>query len=225
MLRDLPPFKQHDPAVFMNSPQDHDEDVQSNQQPRDDPLDDVFGSAPSSPTLSPSLNVGGSDRNYGGGAGNTEHSDVPRLRRIHVTQGYREGIAVSKEEHIQAGFDEGFSLGGEIGIRAGWCLGVLEGIHQALARTDSGDNEPVKCIRDTYAEAKEELVLEKLLGQDYFGADGIWKYNVPGQDDVEELNVTFADVAVQHPVLKIWRQRVLKIAGELGVVLGQGAQE
>ena len=128
MLRDLPPFGHDDLIVNMNSPEEQ-EAAQAHQQPRHDPLDDVFGSAPSSPSLPPSMN----------GGGNTEHSDVPRLRRIHVTSGYREGISVSKEEHIQAGFDEGFSLGGEIGMRAGWCLGVLEGINQALARADEGE--------------------------------------------------------------------------------------
>lgn len=221
MLRDLPPFSHHDPAVFMNNPREREENAQDQEQPRHDPLDDVFGSAPSSPTLL--LSVNGVDAGNGGG-GNTEYSDVPRLRRIHVTNGYREGIAVSKEEHVQAGFDEGFSLGGEIGMRAGWCLGMLEGICQALARADDGD-ESAKRAREMYAQAKDELVLEKLLGEDYFGPDGIWKYDVPGQDDVEELSVTFGDVAVQHPVLKMWRQRVLAFAGELGLALGDGSEE
>ena len=70
------------------------------------------------------------------------------------------------------------------------------------------------------AQAKEELVLAKLLGEEYFGPDGIWKYDVPGQDEEEELNVTFEDVSMQHPVLKVWRERVLLFAEELGMSLG-----
>lgn len=223
MLRDLPPFNHHDPTVFMNSPRDQDEaQDQQQQQPRHDPLDDVFGSAPSSPTLTPFVH---NDGGIGNSGGNTEHSDIPRLRRIHVTNGYREGIAVSKEEHIQAGFDEGFSLGGEIGMRAGWCLGVMEGICQALGRADEGEKGPVKRAREMYAQAKEELVLEKLLGEEHIGPDGIWKYDVPGQDAVEELSVTFADVAAQHPVLKAWRQRVLGLATELNVLVGAASNQ
>lgn len=213
MLRDIPPFSYHDAAVVMNNPEEQVE-APDQQPPRHDPLGDVFGSAPSSPTLAPSINHGG------GAGGNTEHSDVPRLRRIHVTNGYREGIAVSKEEHVQAGFDEGFSLGGEIGMRAGWCLGILEGICQALSRAIESEDGNARRARDMYMQAKEELALEKLLSKDYIGPDGIWKYDVPGQDDVEELSVTFGDVAVQHPVLQLWRKRVLQFAGELGLVLG-----
>lgn len=217
MLRDLPPFGHDDLIVDMNGPEDQEGVAQPHQQPSYDPLDDVFGSAPSSPTLSPSINHGEAT----GSTGNTEHSDVPRLRRIHVTSGYREGISVSKEEHIQAGFDEGFSLGGEIGMRAGWCLGVLEGIQQAISSTDEGVEGYLKRAQEMQADAKEELVLEKLLGEEYFGPDGIWKYDVPGQDDKEEeLNVTFEDVSVQHPVLKVWREKVLSFARELGLVLG-----
>ncbi|USW50584.1 Putative essential protein Yae1 [Septoria linicola] len=143
--------------------------------------DDIFGSAPNSPVLSatahqPEERV------------RRDHSDVPRLRSIHVTNGYREGIAVSKESHIQAGFDEGFSLGGEIGQKAGWILGVLEGITRG---TKKGGREEVEKV---FAGAQAELKIEALLGEEWFGMDGIWKYEVPGRREILRL--------------RLWRRRI-----------------
>ena len=60
-------------------------------------------------------------------------SDVPRLRSIHVTAGYRDGIADGKSQSVQAGFDEGYSLGAVIGLDVGWILGILEGLIVAMA--------------------------------------------------------------------------------------------
>ncbi|EME38852.1 hypothetical protein DOTSEDRAFT_160547 [Dothistroma septosporum NZE10] len=170
-----------------------------------DPLDDVFGSAPSSPSLAARENRH---------APNTEHSDIPRLRSIHVTSGYREGIAASKEQHIQAGFDEGFGLGGEIGIKVGVCLGVLEGIAKAIAKCEDGDEVKIR-----WETAKEEMKMERVLGEEYFGPDGIWKYEVSGQDGQGGEIVTFADIARHHPVLKKWREVVDGLAKDYGLVL------
>lgn len=182
-----------------------------------DPLDDVFGSAPSSPVLSSHDGNRRDEPTPVSASQRAEHSDIPRLRSIHVTNGYREGIAVSKEQHIQAGFDEGYSLGGEIGVKVGWYLGVLEGILQAVGRRDDGMGDEVKKM---YADAQKELKMEKLLSQDFFGQDGIWLYEVPGQDNEEgELQVTFADVAARHPVLAEWQTKIEGLAGKLGLKL------
>ncbi|EXJ85561.1 hypothetical protein A1O1_05925 [Capronia coronata CBS 617.96] len=58
-------------------------------------------------------------------------SDVPSLRRQHMTDGYREGLSVGKARVMQAGFDAGYPYGVEIGLRVGRLLGVLEGIVSA----------------------------------------------------------------------------------------------
>ncbi|KAF2163070.1 hypothetical protein M409DRAFT_26516 [Zasmidium cellare ATCC 36951] len=222
MLRDFPPLGPRvsaDEQIFMNT-------APVNERPIDhapiDPLDDVFGSAPSSPTLPAQAGNGGEDAVLSSGAQRAEHSDIPRLRSIHVTNGYREGIAVSKEKHIQAGFDEGYSLGGEIGVKVGWYLGVLEGTSQAVGRLEGDSHGELKDeVQKTYVEAQEALKMEKLLGPEFFGPDGIWLYEVPGQDDEgSELQVTFADVAARHPVLVQWRETVEGIASKVGLKLG-----
>ncbi|KAK4608984.1 hypothetical protein CLAFUW4_14583 [Fulvia fulva] len=206
MLRDRPPLGPRDDELFMSAPGNDDEQPHSiGYEPQHtDPLDDVFGSAPSSP------NLAGREGTH---ATNTDHSDIPRLRSIHVTNGYREGIAVSKEQHIQAGFDEGFSLGGEIGMKVGYILGVLEGIAKAIARAE---DERVKKL---WEDAQEELKMEKILGEEYFGRDGIWKYDVPGQDVEGQGSVTFGNVARHHPVVRQWRGIVDVLARECGLAL------
>ncbi|KIW35099.1 uncharacterized protein PV07_01817 [Cladophialophora immunda] len=59
-------------------------------------------------------------------------SDVPSLRRQHMTDGYREGLSVGKARVMQRGFDAGYPLGVEVGLRVGQVLGVLEGVVSAL---------------------------------------------------------------------------------------------
>ncbi|KIY01413.1 uncharacterized protein Z520_02965 [Fonsecaea multimorphosa CBS 102226] len=59
-------------------------------------------------------------------------SDVPSLRRQHMTDGYREGLSVGKARVMQRGFDAGYPLGVEVGLRVGTVLGVLEGVVSAL---------------------------------------------------------------------------------------------
>lgn len=185
-----------------------------------DPLDDVFGSAPSSPTFHSQDSQ--TQRHL------LDPSDIPRLRSTHVTNGYREGIAASKEKHIQEGFDEGYALGAELGMRVGWCLGVLEGVwnaaptqtgdaSQGRARADGSEKEgrvEREEVRKMLAQAEGELQVQCLFGKEYFGADGIWTYDVP--DDSEAEEVTFRQVADAHPLLKKW----MKIVGDLADGVG-----
>lgn len=183
-----------------------------------DPLDDVFGSAPASPILDSDYvaHSTGHDR-----SSTLDPSDIPRLRSTHVTSGYREGIAVGKEKHMQEGFDEGYTLGAELGLKAGWCLGALEGIWHALpAQADSTHTEPGGApsasrdgVCELLAEAEEELEMQHLFGRQYFGEDGIWLYDVPGQDQESE-ETTFGKVADAHPVLLKWTAKVLAVSGE-----------
>lgn len=85
----------------------------------DNSLDDIFGSSPPpSSETNPPLPA----------ETPAEPSDLPSLRRQHVTAGYRDGISASKGEHVQNGFDAGFPVGGQLGMRAGTVLGILEGV-------------------------------------------------------------------------------------------------
>ncbi|KAK5223601.1 Essential protein Yae1, N terminal [Exophiala xenobiotica] len=61
-------------------------------------------------------------------------SDLPQLRRQHMTDGYREGLAVGKASVMQDGFDAGYPFGVEIGLRVGVVLGVLEGVVEGLRK-------------------------------------------------------------------------------------------
>ncbi|PYI29662.1 hypothetical protein BP00DRAFT_348125 [Aspergillus indologenus CBS 114.80] len=84
-------------------------------------LDDIFGSSPPPPethTTAPHPA--------------NEPSDLPSLRRQHVTAGYRDGLAASKSTQVQSGFDAGFPVGAQLGLRVGTILGILEGAIRGL---------------------------------------------------------------------------------------------
>ena len=151
-----------------------------------------------------------------------EVSDIPRLRSRHVTEGYREGIAESKEKFIQEGFDEGYSLGAELGLQAGWCLGVLEGVCKALDKAQANGGKQSQADLQTEANpdelfkrAQEEMQMQKLFDPAYFGSDGIWLYDVPGSED----ETTFRQVAIAHPVLSKWLSTTRATADRVGLVI------
>jgi hypothetical protein len=216
MLReDLPSVRRESDRVIHveASTVNEDESHHSN-----DLFDDVFGSAPNSPIL-------------GGGRGDDfavertnahEVSDIPRLRSRHVTEGYREGIAESKEKFIQEGFDEGYSLGAELGLQAGWCLGMLEGVCKALDKTQVNGGKRSQphveiefAAGELYKSAQEEMQMQKLFDPAYFGSDGIWLYDVPGSEE----ETTFRQVAMAHPVLSKWLSNTRVAADRVGLVI------
>ncbi|KAF4771443.1 hypothetical protein HAV15_004408 [Penicillium sp. str.  len=87
-------------------------------------LDDIFGSSPPHErTLTAPLPSTVNPLTQ-----STEPSDLPSLRRQHVTAGYRDGTSASKGAHVQEGFDGGFPVGAQLGMRAGTVLGIMEGL-------------------------------------------------------------------------------------------------
>ncbi|KAL4800579.1 hypothetical protein BDV19DRAFT_375787 [Aspergillus venezuelensis] len=103
----------------------------------DSSLDDIFGSSPphsQSQTLPTQSNT------------SIEPSDLPLLRRQHVTAGYRDGISASKADHVQHGFDAGFPVGAQLGMRAGTIIGIIEGILRGYESSPSaaGVRKPLK---------------------------------------------------------------------------------
>ncbi|RAH84775.1 hypothetical protein BO86DRAFT_356471 [Aspergillus japonicus CBS 114.51] len=94
-------------------------------------LDDIFGSSPPhahdhppSTTTTTTTTTTTAPQN--------EPSDLPSLRRQHVTAGYRDGLAASKSTQVQSGFDAGFPVGAQLGMRVGTILGILEGAIRGL---------------------------------------------------------------------------------------------
>lgn len=135
-------------------------------------------------------------------------SDIPRLRSTHTTAGYRAGISASKERSLQPGFDEGYSLGAVFGLRVGYILGALQGLCSAHSQGSEGG----KGLRQLLKEAREHLAIEKIFGREWWGEDGIWRYDVQGREE----EVTFREVVDAHPLVRRWVERVdqeMKIAG------------
>lgn len=139
-------------------------------------------------------------------------SDLPFRQRTLETDAYREGLSNSKGEFVQDGFDEGFSLGAELGLLVGYILGALQGFTTAL---EKHDKVLLKEARDLYEDACRELSIEELLGQKWVDEEGIWRWKVEGKED----EVTFQEVACQHPVVSTWMGKVKDIATTWGVDL------
>ncbi|KAI9680159.1 MAG: Essential protein Yae1, N terminal [Trizodia sp. TS-e1964] len=135
-----------------------------------------------------------------------EPSDMPRLRSVHCTAGYREGISSSKQQQLQEGFDEGYSLGAELGARIGFILGALEG----LAIAAIGGSRQEGRLRTILTQARAELTTVNVFNSDLFKEDGTWKFAV-GVEDEEggldgngETSITFKRVADMHPLVLKW---------------------
>ncbi|KAF2030372.1 hypothetical protein EK21DRAFT_112095 [Setomelanomma holmii] len=170
--------------------------------PHEDPLDDVYGSPPGSPTWATN------DATNLNGHHQRSHeilSDLPFRQRALDTDAYREGLANSKGQYVQEGFDEGYSLGANLGLRIGYILGVLQGFVAAWNGHDEVLYQQTKKVRET---AKRELAIEELLGQQWVNEEGVWKWEVHGEDE----DATFREVAEQHPLVQKWTGTVQTMA-------------
>lgn len=85
--------------------------------------------------------------------GDAEFVSTGDIERIHVKQGYVDGLSRAKEDSLQRGFDDGYPIGAQYGIRAG----------QVLARLAPDDPR--------LAEARRELNIANLLQRAYFDAN------------------------------------------------------
>ncbi|ORX89751.1 hypothetical protein BCR34DRAFT_502252 [Clohesyomyces aquaticus] len=174
-----------------------------------DALDDIYGSAPSSPDLAAHHPL---NERQSHSHADEMLSDLPSRQRILDTDAYREGLSSSKGEYVQQGFDEGYSLGAELGQRVGYILGMLQGFVAALR---GHDEECWREARGLLEAAKKELAIQELLGQNWVGEEGIWTWEVHGKEE----EVTFREVADQHPVVKRWEEKVGEVAGRWGADL------
>lgn len=177
--------------------------------PHEDPLDDIYGSAPASPILY-SLDPLNSHL-----ARERPHeilSDLPSRQRALDTDAYREGLANSKGKYVQEGFDEGYSLGANLGVRIGYLLGLLQGF---VAAWNGHDDDLYRDTKEALDTARKELAIQELLGQQWVNEEGIWKWEVHG----EEEDPTFREVAGQHPVVRKWTAAVEDMARKWSVDL------
>lgn len=174
-----------------------------------------------------------SNSEHDGAFASNDVSDVPRIRAMHNTAGYRDGVAASKETHVQDGFDEGYALGAELGSRVGWILGVLEGLTEAVpaaAAVAVEDGSPTAVSRGDVgrllAEARAELTTQGIYGREYFLDDGIWRFEIPSAASAaaaaavegdEGSEVTFRAVAAAHPLIAKWTLKIAEVTAALGV--------
>lgn len=188
MLRDDEAF-----PMPLRSPAD---DLIENREYINNDFDDVFGSAPGSPVF-------GDDEVRG----NDEQSDIPRLKEKHETEGYRDGVTKGKGKSVQVGFDEGYGLGAVLGLKIGKILGVLEGIHAAICTADGDEWMTHRVLAaKLHDEARKELSTQSVFGSQWWGEDGIWKYDVPAEKD--GMEVLFPDVGAAHPLVQKWEKIV-----------------
>ena len=166
----------------------------------DNNLDDVFGSAPSSPNSQDVLD--------GVIHHSAEPSDIHRMRSEHSTSGYRDGLSSAKSTSVQEGFDEGYSLGAAFGLEVGALLGMLEGIHAAvLALGDDVLDDKLK-MKELLDTARKDLKLEHIFSRKWWGEDGIWTYPVAEDMEDESEAFTFREVVHYHPLIMKWKKSV-----------------
>lgn len=197
-----------------------DEELSSQQHANND-FDDVFGSAPSSPSFEHTA-VNDALEN---GNGNVEYSDIPRLKEKHETEGYRDGVTKGKADSVQVGFDEGYGLGAVLGLRIGRILGLLEGIYNAILAGEVTEWEIERGrLENLLAQARRELDTRSVFDKEWWGEDGVWKFEVPGE--VEGGEVVFHDIAGAHPLVGKWEvvvdEEVKRWGLDLGIMDGEG---
>ncbi|KAL1988654.1 hypothetical protein VTN96DRAFT_8354 [Rasamsonia emersonii] len=212
------------PTTTMTSTQTDVENAPEQATPAgDNLLDDVFGSSPPGDGLAfsntPESGLQPTTADPARPAPSAvEPSDLPSLRRQHVTAGYRDGISFSKSQHVQRGFDAGFPVGAQFGLRVGAVLGILEGVLKGLeTRPSSGpvkkrtaetktveseaDREArekrIEKVRQLYQTAVKELSVESVFG------------NVTAKEDGTEEEKPETQLARKaEAVVSKWEKRV-----------------
>ena len=131
-----------------------------------------------------------------------EPSDIPRLRSVHTTAGYRDGIAAARTAALQPGFDEGYVLGAALGLRSGYLLGIIEGVLAGLS-----DESPEQArINPLLDQAQKELALSEIMSTSYMNPDGTWKWPLATEPNAREEDdeTTINHVADSHPSIQKW---------------------
>lgn len=72
-----------------------------------------------------------------------------------------------------------------------------------------------KRLKDLLVRAREGLNVETLFGKEYWKSDGLWAYEVEGKAGEDE--VTFWEVAEQHPAIRKWMKEVRDEVKKAGI--------
>ncbi|KAI9869916.1 MAG: Essential protein Yae1, N terminal, partial [Pleopsidium flavum] len=68
-----------------------------------------------------------------------------------------------------------------------------------------GREREIVRVRGLLRDARRELKTEGVFGDEWFGADGIWRFDVnKGRGGDEEGEVTFEEVTDGHPLIGKW---------------------
>ena len=111
-----------------------------------------------------------------------------------------------------------------MGLRVGYIVGLLEALCSAdgvrkVQRSSEDGRDITKGDGQRYqgllVQAKEELKIQKLCGEEYWRSDGIWAYEVQGKAGEED--VTFWEVVDQHPAVRKWLEKVRDEMRNLGI--------
>ncbi|MCJ1423367.1 Essential protein Yae1, N terminal [Sticta canariensis] len=155
-----------------------------------------------------------------------------------LQRGFDEGYSLG----AVLGLRVGYMLGVLEGLWAAFVSGEKKGRKNAGESEGEGADEArgeeeAKRLAKLLAEAKTELALEKVFGQEWWGEDGMWKFAVEpprggaggdgngnrnnsrgdDHDDDRSGEVTFVEVADQHPLLERWSNIVRAEMQRLGV--------
>ncbi|KAI9374076.1 hypothetical protein BJX61DRAFT_499965 [Aspergillus egyptiacus] len=186
----------------------------------DTSLDDIFGSSPP-------------DHHQPQPPATAEPSELPSLRRQHVTAGYRDGISASKAQHVQRGFDAGFPVGAQLGMRAGTILGIIEGMlkgyesapgsavgrkpnQKSVAATVDASGKEAEELRNVqreqvlklYRQAVKELSVQAVFA----GMDGLEHSGEEGEEEKQKPEEQL--LRKGDAVLAEWEERVRVAAWE-----------
>ncbi|KKK16198.1 hypothetical protein AOCH_006697 [Aspergillus ochraceoroseus] len=169
-------------------------------------LDDIFGSSP--PHADHDNGMTGSSTETRADR-TPEPSELPSLRRQHVTAGYRDGISTSKGEHVQRGILEGVLRGYE--SRAG--SGVVK--KQRAGGSSMQEETPAElerrrvtreAILTVYREAGKEL---KNVQAVFAGLEEHHHHHPPTGEEEEEEEKPETQLARKgEAVVSKWEERV-----------------
>ena len=94
-------------------------------------------------------------------------------------------------------------------------LGALEGVWGAYGK-DAKVYLEERRLGKLVGEARKELSIEGIFGKDWWGEDGVWRYEVVGKEE----EVLFQEVVDAHPLLRKWEGVVEEEVERAGVRVG-----
>jgi len=142
-----------------------------------------------------------------------EHSDLPLLRRTHLTTGYRAGLSEGKDdpETAQRGFDTGYGIGATLGARVGWVLGILGSLKTLAVR--AGEQEKVASLVERMKDVERECSIEK-LAEVVEGVHGMKDGEMEGERTTRRASMGMVEAEM---IVTRWVTLVEELCSEVGV--------